>query len=84
MTRWALFLWAVVLTAGCTTQPERVYVQEPLPVPPAPATPEIPAEELECLDQDAYVRLVERDVVLQSHIERLEDIIRTTHGDDSE
>ncbi|MCG5538960.1 hypothetical protein [Halorhodospira sp. 9622] len=66
---------------GCALPEREVYVQEPVPVPPRPDVPTVAAGELECLSDDAYRALAERDAVLEAHIARLERLIRTTHED---
>lgn len=58
--RWLIALFAM-LTAGCAQ--ERV-VYQPLPawvIPAAPELPTVKAEELRCLSDDTYVRLVTRE-----------------------
>jgi len=73
-------LVAAMLLSGCSLIPERtVYVQEPLPVPARPHLPTIPAKALECLSEQTYADLAERDAARRAHIERLEAIIDTTH-----
>lgn len=67
-----------ILSSGCTTT-ETVYVSNFLPLPDRPPLPSIPSGELQCLTDDAYAALVERDVIQGEHIKRLEAIIRTTH-----
>ena len=70
---------ALILSAGCATEIRTVYVQEPLPLPERPEVPTIKGEELMCLSDEAYAKLVERDQVQFEHIKRLEAIILTTH-----
>lgn len=58
--RWLIALFAM-LTAGCAQ--ERV-VYQPLPawvIPAAPELPTVKAEDLRCLSEDTYVRLVTRE-----------------------
>ena len=66
-------------SSGCATQTERLFVQEPLPLPDRPTLPRIAADDLQCLADEAYTALVERDARQGAHIERLERIILTTH-----
>lgn len=68
----------IIFLAGCVTT-ETVFVQEPLPLPDRPNVPTIQADAMTCLSDEAYESLVVRDVMLQSHIKRLEAIILTTH-----
>lgn len=76
----ALALVAAIISSSCTTvQTETFYVQEPLPIPERQRLPKIPAEALECLSSEAFETLVNRDVMQDAHIKRLEAIIRTTH-----
>lgn len=59
--RCVVALIAVALVAGCAQ--ERI-VYQPLPawiIPPAPELPTLQSEELRCLSDDAYTRLVMRD-----------------------
>lgn len=69
----------IISSAGCATEIRTVYVQEPLPLPERPEVPTIKGEELMCLSDEAYAKLVERDQVQFEHIKRLEAIILTTH-----
>jgi hypothetical protein len=48
-------------------------------LPERPEVPTIKGEELMCLSDEAYAKLVERDQVQFEHIKRLEAIILTTH-----
>lgn len=70
---------ALTLSAGCATEIRTLYVQEPLPLPDRPEVPTIKGEELACLSDEAYAKLVERDALQFAHIKRLEAIILTTH-----
>lgn len=72
---------AIISSNGCVSAPTTEHMQEPLPLPDAPLLPRVAAERLECLSNDAYTAMVERDVVQAEHIKRLERIILTTHGD---
>lgn len=72
---------AITLLAGCATTDRVVYVQTELPLPDRPNVPTILPEELSCMADDAYFKLVERDQIQFEHIKRLEAIILTTHSD---
>lgn len=78
VTRLAAAVATILLTAGCATT-ERVFVQEPLPIPERPGLPTLPSEAMACLSDGAYEALSVRDATLQGHVRRLEAIIRTTH-----
>ena len=85
MRRHALMLAAVIIStaigsAGCGRTAEIRYRQEPLPLPSRPALPALSAGEMECLSDDAYARLVRRDLQRRQYAEELEAIIRATHG----
>ena len=69
---------------GCSLPEREVYVQEPIPVPPRPDVPTVSAEDLDCLSDDAYRDLAERDAVMEAHIWRLESLLQTTHDGDAE
>jgi hypothetical protein len=64
-------LLLALLLVGCRT----VYVTEPLPLPPQPLIPTIPAGSLMCLSDEAYEALVVRDVVLKGYADQLRAII---------
>lgn len=56
--------------AGCARQVE--FVPSPLPpCPPVPPLPSISAQELQTLTDDAYRKLVERELRLKEHIGQL-------------
>ena len=61
----ALFL----ASAGCVARVE--YVPSPAVCPPVPPLPSISAQELQPLSDDAYRRLVERELRLKEHIGQL-------------
>ncbi len=61
----ALFL----ALAGCTTRVE--YVPMSVSCPPVPPLPSISAQELQPLTDDAYRKLVERELRLKEHIGQL-------------
>ncbi len=84
MHRHALMLAAVIISTaigsvGCARAPEIRYLLEPLSLPPRPTLPALSAGELECLSDDAYARLVRRDLQRRHYAEELEVIIRSTH-----
>ena len=60
----ALALVLALLLSGCATQYR--YVAAPVNlIPPPVELPRVMAVELECLSDDAYLRLVERDRLLR-------------------
>lgn len=65
----------LVISSGCTTLPG----QPRLPLPPPPDLPRISEAELQCLTDDAYLKLLERDRRQAGHIRELQGIIRATH-----
>lgn len=75
----AITLTAIGSLAGCASQPEVRYVTEPLPLPARPVLPRLSAEDVACLSEDAYRRLVERDMGRRHYAEELEAVIRSTH-----
>lgn len=77
MRRWQPIIIAAAL-AGCAA-PEVRYQTVPLPLPPRPELPRIYGEELQCLSEDAYRRIVERDRMRRAYAEQLEAVILSTH-----
>ena len=69
----------ILSLAGCATKTEVFFSQDPLPLPDRPHLPLISSEEMQCLSEKTYEGLAVRDATLKKHIDRLEDIIRTTH-----
>jgi len=74
----ALATGSMLAAAGCT---HTEYVQTPLPRPPRPNVPTLSGDQLQCLSDDAYKAIVNRDRAKTEHIERLESVIESTHGD---
>lgn len=72
-------LAVTVSLPACSTQPVR-YVSEPLPLPVPPVLPALTADDLACLSDDAYRRLVLRDMQRRQYAETLQAIIRATHA----
>lgn len=65
--------------SACAAQPEVRYVAQPIPLPTQPELPAIQSEELECLSEDVYQRLVKRELLQRHYIATLENLIKTTH-----
>jgi len=68
----------LVLTAisGCQWLPERVeFVCPPIPETVRPVLPRISADELQCLGDDTYRKLMNRETIRREYAEDLEAII---------
>lgn len=70
-----ILLSATTSIASCASTPTTTVLQ----VPSRPALPVITGEELQCLSVEAYLKLVIRDKLLHSHVETLEQVIRSTN-----
>lgn len=68
----ALAAFFVFGAAGCAVQ-ER-YAPAPVVCPPAPSLPLVLESELQALSDDAYRRLVERELRLREHIGQLRTV----------
>lgn len=78
-----LVLGLAITSSSCSTVEHR-YVQEPIPIPDRPVLPRILAADLMCLSATTYESLVERDATQAAHIMRLENLLRTTHDNDTQ
>jgi len=67
---------AVSIIMGCASSVE--YVPVSLTLPPSPILPKIKNTELQCLSDEAYTLLVQRDRLQSGHIQVLEAIIMST------
>lgn len=69
MTKWMMAALAALFLAlaGCASR----FVPSPAVCPPVPPLPSISAQELAPLTDDAYRRLVERELRLKEHIGQL-------------
>lgn len=67
-----LSLLVIISSLGCS------YTVKSLPLPARPDLPLIQSQYLECLSDEAYSALVERDAKLQAYVKQLEAIIRST------
>lgn len=76
-----LALVVAMLLGGCVTRVEPHYLTTPLPLPPRPTLPAIPAQAMECLSDEAYRAIVERDQQRRDYAEQLEAVIKTTHNE---
>jgi len=65
----------ILLVSGCATAGPAALR---LPLPPPLVLPIIPTVSLDCLSDDTYNKLIERDVRQRERIHTLEDIIRAT------
>jgi len=74
MSRWA---GLILLTAICgCAKPPVEYRPVPLHlIPIRPQLPTVRADELRCLSDDAYLRLVERDRMLRQNNEELRALL---------
>ena len=68
----AVILWMLlaVAMAGCATQTK--YIVHRIPCPPEPRLPMIMETELEQIGDEAYRRLVERELKLKAYIDQLQ------------
>jgi hypothetical protein len=73
-----LALLAVVIVLPACSPATVRYVSEPLSLPPPPVLPALTADDLACLSDDAYRRLVLRDMQRRQYAETLQAIIRAT------
>lgn len=71
-----LLVSCALLLIGCAATPE--YVPVALTLPERPVLPTVKSAELQCLSDDAYTRLVQRDRLLRGHIDVLEAVIAST------
>lgn len=78
MSKSILLLIAAIISSSCTST--TIYRPDPLPLPAEPELPRIAAEDLQCLSQDAYRRLVKRDRVRRQYAEKLAEIIKSTRS----
>lgn len=69
-------LLALALSA-CTQKV--VYQQVPIYAPPRPVLPLIMRDKLQCLSDETYTAIVERDRALKTYSESLEALIEATH-----
>lgn len=70
-----VLLVATCSIVGCATVE---YVPVPLDLPDRPILPTVKSTELQCLSDDVYTRLVQRDRLQHGHIEVLEAVIVST------
>jgi hypothetical protein len=75
------WLFTVILLVGCASSLE--YVPVALTLPPRPILPEVKSAELQCLSDDAYTLLVQRERLQRGHINVLEAIIMSTQRERS-
>ena len=64
-------VWALT---GCTPNP----CVKPIISLPEPVLPEVRASELQCLSDEVYMRLAERDIILQSALRECRAVIEET------
>jgi len=72
MRKWVILL-AITLSSCGSLEPVR------LPLPPPLVTPTVTRDEVKCLSDDAYERLVIRDRLKDARIKTLTDVIKSTH-----
>ena len=72
-----------LILSGCASEQVQ-YINTPLPIPPEPSYPTIAADELQCLSNDTYYKLVHRDILRKYYIKTLIGIIQSTHKNDED
>lgn len=70
---------ALISSAGCQTPTRVEYLDRPLTLPDRPYLPPLPAADMGCLSDDAYLALVTRDQSLIDWGLACEAVILTTH-----
>lgn len=68
----------IMIGAGCATLETPTPAVMALPMPMRPVLPEINSDELQCLGNDVYKRLVLRQRYLRQYAEELETIVSST------
>jgi len=63
---------------GCPSPLPAQVIQEPLTRPPRPVLPAIKSADLQCLSDDTYLRLAQRNRLQRHYAEQLELIIDST------
>ena len=71
MTKWMMAALAALFLALASCAARVEYVPMSVSCPPVPPLPSISAQELQPLTDDAYRRLVERELRLKEHIGQL-------------
>jgi hypothetical protein len=74
----AIAIISTLIGSACSTVPEVRYVTRPLTAPARPVLPRVSAEDMSCLTDQAYRKLVERERLRREYSEDLEAIIRST------
>ena len=77
MLKSILILTVIFSVSGCGEK--RVYVQQPLELPPTLVLPSLIFSEFECAAGNSKKRLVQGIELMKNRIVTLENIIRTTH-----
>lgn len=79
MTR---YLWIAIipLMVACI-EPRVVYVPTKLGLPDEPPIPKVSSEDLQCLSDEAYTQVVERDRVCRTQVKALKAVICSTNDD---
>lgn len=70
---------AVVLAAGCA-QTEYVTRAVDLPIPPRPRLTSLSGDKLQCLDDDTYITLVDREQAYKKWGLKMEAILKANNA----
>jgi uncharacterized lipoprotein YajG len=74
----AFALAALLLLAGCSTSSEIRYRTVPASlIPDPPVLPTVRADELKCLSDETYAKLVVRDKLRKQHANELRALLET-------
>ena len=72
-------LAGAIISSSCT---KHIYIDpQPLPLPPVPTYPRISSDELQCLADDTYVKLVERSELQNKALSECRAVIESTHSE---
>lgn len=72
-----IMIGSALFVSGCAQQPIQ-YVTNPLTLPVRPVLPALTQDDAQCLSDEAYKKLVRRDMLRRQYAEKLEVIIQST------
>lgn len=72
-----IMIGSALFVSGCAQQPIQ-YVTNPLTLPVRPVLPALTQDDVQCLSDEAYKKLVRRDMLRRQYAEELEVIIQST------
>lgn len=77
-----IVIFLLFFLLGCTTRVVYVHKGVGVTIPADARVPVVSARELECLSDDAYRKIMERDIIRKNQIQHLKNLLKISQSED--